>query len=172
MKLKSTNIINYRNKLSKDTTHYWTIIRRENMISKELTRNYNLDELHNKITQFADQRIKTKLIIQAINMGYAKFEFNKFKDETNYFAIYKLSELNEQYTQWDIVQKYSTINPTLKAKKGKKALSSTEHFTFAKIRAIKKKLQLEIDALHKQIEDFNINAEIEADDTYSFILAA
>lgn len=172
MKLKSNYIIDNRNKLSKDITHYWTILRRENLINKEESRNYNMDELANQIKQKGGQRVKVKLLLQAINMGYSVFEYTKFKDETNWEAIFTLSELNEQFTQWDIIHKYATLNPVLKAKKGKSVLSKSEHFTFAKIRAIKKKLELEINALNKKIEDFNNNAEIEAGEEYRFILAA
>ena len=45
MKIKSNAIIDKRNKLSKDITHYWLIIRRENIMSNKQMRNYDLAEI-------------------------------------------------------------------------------------------------------------------------------
>lgn len=162
MKIQSNAIIDKRNKLSKDITHYWLIIRRENIMSKKQTRNYNLLETFNQIKKMADQRIQMKLFAQAINMGYTNF--NEFKKDTNYEAIYQLSEKNEQLVQLGLI-------PVLKTS-SKKKTDLTEIFTAAKIRALKKKIQLEINALNKKIEDFNNKSELEIDDSFSSLFAA
>lgn len=167
MKLKSNNIIATRKNLSKDITHYWLIIRRENIMSKSAVRNYDLQVLMNQITQKAEQRVKMKLFLQAINMGYTNL--NDLKENTNYEAVFTLSEKNEQLVQLGLIE---TLNPVTKASQGKKKLSATEIFTSAKIRAMKKKIQLEINALNKKIEDFNNNTELEIDDSYASLFAA
>lgn len=162
MKIQSNAIIDKRNKLSKDITHYWLIIRRENIMSKKQSRNYQLMETYNQIKKMADQRVAMKLFAQAINMGYKNF--NEFKKDTNYEAIYQLSEKNEQLVQLGLIPVLKTSN--------KKKTDLTEIFTAAKIRALKKKIQLEINALTKKIEDFNNKAELEIDDSYSSLFAA
>ena len=167
MKIKSKLIINTRKTLDNGIKKYWTFIRRENIIGKSQMRNYDLNVLLNKITQKAEQRIKVKLFAQALNMGFT--DFSEFKENTNYEAIYTLSEKNEQLVQLGMIP---TLNPALKASKGKKALGSTEVFTSAKIKSLKKKLQLEINALTKKIEEFNNNTELTISDDYSTLFAA
>lgn len=167
MKLKSNNIINARKNLSKDITHYWLIIRRENIMSKSAVRNYDLQVVMNQIFQKAEYRVKIKLALQAINMGYTNLD--DLKKDTNYESVFTLSEKNEQFVQLGLIE---TLNSATKAATGKKKLSATEIFTSAKIRAMKKKLQLEINALTKKIEDFNNNTELTMDDSYVSLFAA
>lgn len=167
MKLKSKDIIAKRNLLSKDITHYWLIIRHENIMGKTQIRNYDLNVVLNKIFQMAEYRVKTKLFMQAINMGYDNFK--EFKENTNYETLYTLSEKNEQLVQLGLIE---TLNPATKAANSKKKPTATEVFTSAKIRAMKKKLQLEINALNKKIEDFNNNTELEVDDSFGHLFAA
>lgn len=167
MKIQSKAIIDKRNKLSKDITHYWLIIRRENIMGKKQIRNYDLAEVMNQITQMADNRVKAKLFAQAINMGYKTFA--EFKENTNYESIFLLSEKNETLVQLGLIP---ILNPAVKASKGKGKLDLSEIFTSAKIRAMKKKIQIEINALNKKIEDFNNKAELEIDDSYAKLFAA
>lgn len=167
MKIQSKVIIDKRNKLSKDITHYWLIIRRENIMNKKQIRNYDLSEVMNQIKQMAEQRVKMKLFAQAINMGYTNF--NEFKENTNYESIYRLSEMNEQLVQLGLIP---VLNPATKASKSKNKIALSEIFTSAKIRAMKKKIQIEINALTKKIEDFNNKAELEIDDEYGNLFAA
>lgn len=136
-------------------------------MGKNQIRNYDLNAVLNQIFQKAEYRVKMKLFIQAINMGYT--DFKEFKENTNYEALYTLSEKNEQLVQLGFIE---TLNPAAKASNGKKKLSATEVFSSAKIRAIKKKLQIEINALNKKIEDFNNNTELIVDDSYSHLFAA
>lgn len=167
MKIKSNAIIDKRNKLSKDITHYWLIIRRENIMSNKQMRNYDLAEILNHIKQKAEHRVSMKLFSQALNMGYTNF--NEFKKDTNYESLFKLSELNEQLVQIGLIP---TLNPATKASKGKKKMDLNEIFTSAKIRAMKKKIQIEINALNKKLEDFNNKTELEIDDSFGKLFAA
>lgn len=167
MKIKSTAIIDKRNKLSKDITHYWLIIRRENIMSNKQIRNYDLAETYNQIKQMSEQRIKMKLFSQAINMGYTSY--SDFIKDTNYESIFKLSELNEQLVQLGLIP---VLNTSAKAAKGKSKANLNEAFSAAKIRAMKKKIQVEINGINKKIEDFNNKTELEIDDSFGKLFAA
>lgn len=147
---------NRRDELSKDITKYWTIIKNENIISKETIRNYDLKVLLTKIQEMAEERILMKLYLQCINMGYKKF--SDLPAENNYYTIFSLSEKQEQLFH---LGKIKTIDPKIKRAKGKKALKITEELTSAYITNLKNKLQLDINKLNKDLEDFNDKAELD-----------
>lgn len=147
---------NRRDELSKDITKYWTIIKNENIISKETIRNYDLKVLLTKIQEMAEERILMKLYLQCINMGYKKF--SDLPAENNYYTIFSLSEKQEQLFH---LGKIKTIDPKIKRAKGKKNLNISEEFTSAYISNIKNKLQIEINKLNKDLEDFNDKAELD-----------
>lgn len=147
---------NRRDELSKDITKYWTIIKNENIISKETIRNYDLKVLLTKIQEIAEERILMKLYLQCINMGYKKF--SDLPAENNYYTIFSLSEKQEQLFH---LGKIKTIDPKIKRAKGKKNLNISEELTSAYISNIKNKLQIEINKLNKDLEDFNDKAELD-----------
>jgi hypothetical protein len=147
---------NRRDELSKDITKYWTIIKNENIISKETIRNYDLKVLLTKIQEMTEERILMKLYLQCINMGYKKF--SDLPAENNYYTIFSLSEKQEQLFH---LGKIKTINPKIKRAKGKKNLNISEKLTSAYISNIKNKLQIEINKLNKDLEDFNDKAELD-----------
>ena len=103
----------------------------------------------------AEERILLKLYLQCINMGYKKF--SELPITNNYLDIFTLSEKQEQLFH---LSKIKTLDPKLKRAKGKKNLDKTEELTSAYISSLKAKLQLEINALNKKIEDFNNGAEL------------
>lgn len=144
-----------RDTLSKEITKYWNIIKNENIISKETTRNYDLKTVLTKIQEMAEERLLMKLYLQCINMGYKKF--SDLPVENNYYTIFSLSEKQEQLFH---LGKIKTIDPKLKRAKGKKALKVTEELTSAYINNLKNKLQIEINKLNKDLEDFNDEAEL------------
>lgn len=147
---------NRRDELSKDITKYWTIIKNENIISKETIRNYDLKVLLTKIQEMAEERILMKLYLQCINMGYKKF--SDLPAENNYYTIFSLSEKQEQLFH---LGKIKTIDPKIKRAKGKKNLNISEELTSAYISNIKNKLQIEINKLNKDLENFNDKAELD-----------
>ena len=147
---------NRRDELSKDITKYWTIIKNENIISKETIRNYDLKVLLTKIQEMAEERILMKLYLQCINMGYKKF--SDLPAENNYYTIFSLSEKQEQLFH---LGKIKTIDPKIKRAKGKKNLNISEELTSAYISNIKNMLQIEINKLNKDLEDFNDKAELD-----------
>ena len=147
---------NRRDELSKDITKYWTIIKNENIISKETIRNYDLKVLLTKIQEMAEERILMKLYLQCINMGYKKF--SDLPAENNYYTIFSLSEKQEQLFH---LGKIKTIDPKIKRAKGKKNLNISEELTSVYISNIKNKLQIEINKLNKDLEDFNDKAELD-----------
>lgn len=147
---------NRRDELSKDITKYWTIIKNENIISKGTIRNYDLKVLLTKIQEMAEERILMKLYLQCINMGYKKF--SDLPAENNYYTIFSLSEKQEQLFH---LGKIKTIDPKIKRAKGKKNLNISEELTSAYISNIKNKLQIEINKLNKDLEDFNDKTELD-----------
>lgn len=147
---------NRRDELSKDITKYWTIIKNENIISKGTIRNYDLKVLLTKIQEMAEERILMKLYLQCINMGYKKF--SDLPAENNYYTIFSLSEKQEQLFH---LGKIKTIDPKIKRAKSKKNLNISEELTSAYISNIKNKLQIEINKLNKDLEDFNDKAELD-----------
>lgn len=154
--ITSKYVKNRRDELSKDITKYWTIIKNENIISKETIRNYDLKVLLTKIQEMAEERILMKLYLQCINMGYKKF--SDLPAENNYYTIFSLSEKQEQLFH---LGKIKTIDPKIKRAKGKKNLNISEELTSAYISNIKNKLQIEINKLNKDLEDFNDKAELD-----------
>ena len=111
----------------------------------------------------SDTLIKIKLMLNAINNGIKKFDFEEAK-KTHYYTIYAACEKKEQLAHWEEILKKSTINPATKAKAGIKGTGKIEIFTSAKIASIKKKLQLEINKLDADIAKFNDTAELETSD--------
>lgn len=153
--ITSKYIIARRKELSNEITKYWNIIKNENVIPTGAKRNFDLKALILDIQAKAEERILLKLYLQCINMGYKKF--SELPITNNYLDIFTLSEKQEQLFH---LSKIKTLDPKLKRAKGKKNLDKTEELTSAYISSLKAKLQLEINALNKKIEDFNNSAEL------------
>lgn len=153
--ITSKYIITRRKELSNEITKYWNIIKNENVIPTGAKRNFDLKALILDIQAKAEERILLKLYLQCINMGYKKF--SELSITNNYLDIFTLSEKQEQLFH---LSKIKTLDPKLKRAKGKKNLDKTEELTSAYISSLKAKLQLEINALNKKIEDFNNGAEL------------
>lgn len=153
--ITSKYIITRRKELSNEITKYWNIIKNENVIPTGAKRNFDLKALILDIQEKAEERILLKIYLQCINMGYKKF--SELPKNNNYLDIFTLSEKQEQLFH---LSKIKTLDPKLKRAKGKKNLNKTEELTSAYINSMKAKLQLEINALNKKIEDFNNDAEL------------
>ena len=153
--ITSKYIITRRKELSNEITKYSNIIKNENVIPTGAKRNFDLKALILDIQAKAEERILLKLYLQCINMGYKKF--SELPITNNYLDIFTLSEKQEQLFH---LSKIKTLDPKLKRAKGKKNLDKTEELTSAYISSLKAKLQLEINALNKKIEDFNNSAEL------------
>lgn len=153
--ITSKYIITRRKELSNEITKYWNIIKNENVIPTGAKRNFDLKALILDIQAKAEERILLKLYLQCINMGYKKF--SELPITNNYLDIFTLSEKQEQLFH---LSKIKTLDPKLKRAKGKRNLDKTEELTSAYISSLKAKLQLEINALNKKIEDFNNGAEL------------
>lgn len=153
--ITSKYIITRRKELSNEITKYWNIIKNENVIPTGAKRNFDLKALILDIQAKAEERILLKLYLQCINMGYKKF--SELPITNNYLDIFTLSEKQEQLFH---LSKIKTLDPKLKRAKGKKNLDKTEELTSAYISSLEAKLQLEINALNKKIEDFNNGAEL------------
>lgn len=164
--ITSKYIITRRKELSNEITKYWNIIKNENVIPTGAKRNFDLKALILDIQAKAEERILLKLYLQCINMGYKKF--SELPITNNYLDIFTLSEKQEQLFH---LSKIKTLDPKLKRAKGKKNLDKTEELTSAYISSLKAKLQLEINALNKKIEDFNNGAELSIEEA-PLLLAA
>lgn len=164
--ITSKYIITRRKEISNEITKYWNIIKNENIIPKGGKRNYDLKALLTKIEEMAEERILLKLYLQCINMGYKKF--SELPETNNYFTIFTLSEKSEQLFH---LSKIRTIDQKLKRSKGKKNLNTTEELTSAFINLRINKLQLEINKLEKDIDDFNNSAKLDIE-TAAISLAA
>lgn len=172
MKLNSKDIIALRDKICKTKTKYWRIIKSENIMSKKakaagVGSGFDLKALHNEILQMSDTLIKIKLMLNAINNGITKFNYDDSK-KTHYYTIYLACEKKEQLAHWEEILKKHTINPATKAKAGIKGTGKVETFTSAKIASIKQKLQLDINKLDADIAKFNDNTTLEVDNAEEF----
>jgi hypothetical protein len=167
--IKPNILITKRDKLTDEISRYWRIIKTENVIKKGFKRNYDLKTLLVTIRAMYDELLIVKLRIQCANMGM------KFKDlpkDANIINIYKLSSLNEYYVKLgELIEKH-TINPVLKAKKGKRALTITEELTRSYLRGKQNECTLNLNELRKAIVDFNDNTDLSDDSAPLFLIAA
>lgn len=168
LEIKGNTLIDKRNKITNDISRYWSIIATENVVKKGTVRNYDLKALLNQIKALYEQLIIIKLRIQCANMGI------KIKDlpkDANIINIYKLSAYNEYFVKIDEMLRKHTINPIIKVKKGKKALSVTEELTYSYLKNIKDKTAIECNQLRKDIAKFNDSNDL-SDDTIPLFLVA
>ena len=177
IKLNAANILSMKKKIDKTITDYSHIIRDENVMSKKAKASgqgsgYDLKALYNTIQQLRNKRIMLKGMIQYLNMGTTTFDYEDFK-KTNYFAIFSACEAKEDIT---LLKMIKTLNPQLKAQKGKKNIGSTETFSKEKIAQLIHDQQLEANKFDAMLEKFNTDATIEisgdkSDDFKEYITA-
>lgn len=155
---KANEIIEERNKLSIEISRYWGTIRIENVVNRNYTRNYDLKALYENIKNLANRRIEAKLEMLCINMGLKSY--SDLPEVCNQRDVFRLSELNEIFVQLGQIK---TINPKLKAQKGKNNLNKTEALTSNWIAARKNEIELEITNLKNKLTEFNEKAELEVE---------
>ena len=154
--MKAIKFIENRYKLSNEISKYWNIISKQNVLPKMLKRTHDLKKLYAEINNLADQRALVKLKLIAINMGYKKF--SDLPAELNQYDVFKLCELNEIKVK---LQRIPILNPTLKAKKGKKALTKSEELTSNWIKARIQEIDIKIIKLQEKLTKFNEEAEFD-----------
>ena len=162
-KIKPMTIISGRDGLSLSITKYWNIIKSENLIDKRQKRNYDLKEVYKKICEMAEQRVIFKLKQQCFNMG---MHIKDLPADANIINVFKLTELNERKVQ---LMKIRTLDPKLKAKKGKRNLTKTEVFTSDLIKKEIQNIDLAINEIKLKMDEFN-NRELE--DATPLVIAA
>ena len=168
IKLNAANILSLKKKIDSEITKYSHIIRDENVMSKKAKAagqgsGMDLKALYNTIQQLRSKRIMLKGMIQYLNMGTTTFNYENFK-KTNYYAIFSACEAKEDIT---LLKMIKTLNPQLKAQKGKKNIGSTETFSKEKIAQLIHDQQLEANKFDAMLSKFNTDATIELDDTIS-----
>ena len=168
IKLNAANILSMKKKIDSEITKYSHIIRDENVMSKKAKAagqgsGMDLKALYNTIQQLRNKRIMLKGMIQYLNMGTTTFNYENFK-KTNYYAIFSACEAKEDIT---LLKMIKTLNPQLKAQKGKKNIGSTETFSKEKIAQLIHDQQLEANKYDAMLSKFNTDAMIELDDSIS-----
>lgn len=154
--MKAIKFIENRDKLSNEISKYWNIISKQNVLPKMLKRTHDLKTLYTEILALTDQRALVKLKLIAINMGYKKF--SDLPAELNQYDVFKLCELNEIKVK---LQRIPVLNPTLKAKKGKKALTKSEELTSNWIKARIQEIDIKIIKLQEKLTKFNEETEFD-----------
>lgn len=168
IKLNAAKILSMKKKIDSEITKYSHIIRDENVMSKKAKAagqgsGMDLKALYNTIQQLRSKRIMLKGMIQYLNMGTTTFNYENFK-KTNYYAIFSACEAKEDIT---LLKMIKTLNPQLKAQKGKKNIGSTETFSKEKIAQLIHDQQLEANKYDAMLSKFNTDATIELDDSIS-----
>lgn len=168
IKLNAANTLSIKKKIDNDITKFSHIIRDENVMSKKAKAagqgsGLDLKALYNTIQQLRAKRIMLKGMIQYLNMGMTTFNYEDFK-KTNYYAIFSACEAKEDIT---LLKMIKTLNPQLKAQKGKKNIGSTETFSKEKIAQLIHDQQLEANKFDAMLEKFNTEATIEIGDDKS-----
>lgn len=177
IKLNAANTLSIKKKIDNDITKFSHIIRDENVMSKKAKAagqgsGLDLKSLYNTIQQLRAKRIMLKGMIQYLNMGMTTFSYEDFK-KTNYYAIFSACEAKEDIT---LLKMIKTLNPQLKAQKGKKNIGSVETFSKEKIAQLIHDQQLEANKFDAMLEKFNTDATIEisndtSDDFKEYITA-
>ena len=162
IKLNANNILNIKKKIDTEITKYSHIIREENVMSNKAIAagkgsGFDLKALYNTIQQLRNKRIMLKGMIQYLNMGITTFNYDDFK-KTNYYAIFSACEAKEDIT---LLKMIKTLNPQLKAQKGKKNIGSKETFSKEKIAQLIHDQQLEANKFDAMLEKFNADTTIE-----------
>ena len=168
IKLNASKILSIKKKIDSDITNNAHIIRDENVMSKKAKAagqgsGKDLKALYNYIQQLREKRIMLKGMIQYLNMGTTTFNYEDFK-KTNYFAIFSACEAKEDIA---LLKMIKTLNPQLKAQKGKKNIGSTETFSKEKIAQLIHDQQLEANKYDAMLEKFNTGTDIEIDENSS-----
>ena len=163
--MKAIKFIENRDKLSNEISKYWNIISTQNLIPKVLKRTHDLKMLYTEIMNLADRRALVKWKLIAINMGYKSF---KDIPTDHQHTIFKLGELNEIKVK---LERIPTLNPILKAKKGKKALNKTEELTSNWVKARIQEIDLKIIKLQEKLTKFNEETEFDDSEAPMFLAA-
>ena len=166
MQKSNNKFIKERINLDNEIRGYWNIIHTENLVPKNYTRKFDIKATYDRIKTVSEERAIVKLKLLCINLGFKKF--SELPKDSIQLDIFKLSELTEIKKQ---LEKVKTLNPVLKAKKGKKNLNRTEVLTSNWIKARIKELDLEILAIQDKLTKFNDNIEFD-DATAPMCLAA
>lgn len=167
LEIKANKLVDERNRITNEISRYWKIIATENVVKKGVKRNYDMKQLLIRIKALYDQSVIVKLRIQCANMG---MKMRDLPRDANVINIYKLSAYNEYYVKLDELIRKHTINPAIKMKKGKKALSVTEELTRSYLEREKSKISIQLNKLRKDITDFNNNTDLTDDTIPTFLL--
>lgn len=157
LNIKPNVLVKQRNDLTDEIARYWNILKTENIVRKNVKRNYDLKSVLVRIKACYDNLVLIKVRLQCANMGLA---FKDLSKDANVLNIYRLSALNELHTKLTEMMEKHTINPLLKAKKGKKNLAITEELTYNYLKNEVDKCIIPLNELKKKIEEFNDNTEL------------
>lgn len=168
LKIKGNQLINERDRITNELFRMWNIIVTENIVKKGTVRNYDMKEVLIRIKALYEQSVIVKLRIQCANMG---MKFRDLPKDANIINIYRLSAYNEYCVKLNDIIKKHTINPIVKIKKGKKALTVTEELTNSYLSKELNNYLIECNKLRKAIADFNENVDLTDDQVPLFLVA-
>lgn len=146
----ANNIIKTRDNLSTSITRAWDIIKSENVVFRGYKRNYDMKKQLENILNMCKDRIESKLQAMAINLGYD--DINDLPEGNIYPTILELSELKEIDKHLMYIP---TLDPAVIKKYGKKKMRKTEVLTRGFITNLRSSLAIRINALNKELEDYN-----------------
>ena len=139
-------LIETREHLSKEIKDYWNIVIRGNLTEKGTKQPFDIKKTYEEIVKKEAELIKTKLYIQAVNMG---LKSTKGISKNNiYEKIYRLSQLKEREVK-------------LKQIPVKKEENKTVVLTSMFVRTEIVKIKREINIIEKEIAKFNNELEFE-----------
>lgn len=169
--LKSNNLVSAdsllqkRKLLDRDIALGWKLIRVENLVPKGVARTTDIKELYARLVNLSDDRLRTKLDIQCINIGLRARK--ELSDSAVYPLIYRLSELREREVAINKIDTLKKISTTTKSHtKYTNALSDT--FLKGELKAI----HIETTRILKTLASNNASTFFDTTEDYAYFAAA
>ena len=134
---------------------------RPNLVHNQFGEQHTVPAGNGKVIQFNGQNpypAATTPLEEGITPAPNLIDYRKITAELNQYDVFKLCELNEIKVK---LQRIPVLNPTLKAKKGKKALNKSEELTSNWIKARIQEIDIKIIKLQEKLTKFNEEAEFD-----------
>lgn len=143
-KYTPNGLIEKRDNLIADIKDLWLKINKNNVFPIGARQQFDLNEVYKQISKKELDLVKTKLSIQAINMGFKTL--NALPIDNVYTQIYLLQQLKERKVKLERVNTRKNETETVVL---------TKSFIDSEL----KKVSNDIDKIQKEINEFNSNVE-------------
>lgn len=163
-KLNAKDLLSKRKDYDKTIAKYSDILQTENVLNKWSKRYHDLRKVLEQVEKYRNNRVKTKLYLQCLNLGLKSF--NELPADCNYKTVFELSEMNEHLV---MLEKIPYLDPAAKvkakhrAKTKKPVVLNTEELSFYFLKEQKEKTMAKIKELEFLRDQYNENAELEVD---------